>query len=260
MKMKNKAYKARLYDLQVELVKLQSWIRATGQRVIVVFEGRDSAGKGGTISAFQERVSRRVFRSVALPKPTDRERDQWYPQRYVQHFPAAGEVILFDRSWYNRAGVERVMGFSTEAQVQHFFRETPNFERSVVNSGIRLIKYWLEIDPEVQRERLESRVEDPRKHWKLSPMDVQAQVRWYNYSRARDDMMKHTDTVDAPWYIVPANDQRRARLNCIAHFLSQFDYFGEPFEVPEFPGINAADAYDDKASLAGRRFVPEAIK
>jgi len=257
MKMKNKEYKALLYDLQVELCKLQSWIRVTGQRVIVIFEGRDSAGKGGTIRAFQERVSKRVFRAVALPTPTDRELTQWYPQRYVQHFPAAGEVILFDRSWYNRAGVERVMGFCTQQQVEHFFRETPNFERSVVTSGIRLIKYWLEIDPEVQRERLKSRIEDPRKHWKLSPLDVEAQPRWYDYSRARDDMLRHTDTDDAPWYIVPANDQRRARLNCIAHFLSLFDYVGEPFEVPEFPRIGADEAYDDKASLTSHNFVPE---
>jgi len=251
--------KKSLKSLQVELCKLQDWLRETGERAIVVFEGRDTAGKGSMIRTIQERVSRRVFRSVALPKPSAEESTQWYFQRYVAHFPSAGEMVLFDRSWYNRAGVERVMGFCTEAQVQRFFANTPSFERAIVSAGIRLIKYWLEIDPEVQHKRLEERLEDPRKYWKLSPMDLQAQPRWYAYSRARDDMFRHTNIDEAPWYIVPSNDQRVARLNCISHLLSQFDYNGhayESLEVDAIPGVDEATAYDDRASLAGVRVVP----
>ncbi|MEM1411083.1 MAG: polyphosphate kinase 2 [Pseudomonadota bacterium] len=248
-----------LKKLQVELCKLQNWLQDSGERAIIIFEGRDSAGKGGMIKTIQERVSHRVFRSVALPKPTLEESSQWYFQRYIQHFPSAGEVILFDRSWYNRAGVERVMGFSDESQVARFFRNTPNFERSVTSSGITLLKYWLEIDPEVQEARLHERQEDPRKYWKLSPMDLEAQPRWYDYSRARDDMFKYTNIPEAPWYVVPSNDQKVARLNCISHLLSQFDYNGDDYESLDIdiPPVDESKAYDDQATLAQLPTVPQ---
>ena len=248
-----------LKSLQVELCKLQDWLQETGERAIIIFEGRDSAGKGGMIKTIQDRVSHRVFRGVALPKPTAEDSSQWHFQRYIQYFPSAGEVILFDRSWYNRAGVERVMGFCTEEQVQRFFRNTPNFERAIVSSGITLLKYWLEIDPEVQRERLLERQEDPRKYWKLSPMDLEAQPRWYDYSRARDEMFEHTDIPEAPWYVVPSNDQKTARLNCIAHLLSHFDYDHHDYDSLdlEIPGVDESKAYDDKASLARAKTVPQ---
>jgi polyphosphate kinase 2 len=223
-KMKNKQYEEHLKKLHAELVKLQLWVQHKGLRIVVVFEGRDTAGKGGVIKAITERVSPRVFRIVALPAPTEREKTQLYIQRYLMHFPAAGEVILFDRSWYNRAGVERVMGFCSEKEVERFLQLCPVWERGIVNSGIMLIKYWLEVTQEEQERRFESRIDDPRKTWKLSPMDVKAASRWYDYSRARDDMLLATDTQHAPWYIVDSNDQRRARLNCIAHFLSLIPY------------------------------------
>jgi polyphosphate kinase 2 len=223
-KMKNKEYEEHLKKLQGELVKLQLWVQDKGLRIVVVFEGRDTAGKGGVIKAISERVSPRVFRIVALPAPTEREKSQLYIQRYLTHFPAAGEVILFDRSWYNRAGVERVMGFCSEQEAERFLQLCPVWERGVVNSGITLVKYWLEVSEEEQQRRFESRIDDPRKTWKLSPMDVKAASRWYDYSRARDDMLLATDTQFAPWYIVNSNDQRRARLNCISHFLSLIPY------------------------------------
>ena len=223
-KMKNKEYEEHLKKLDAELVKLQLWTQREGLRVVVVFEGRDTAGKGGVIKAITERVSPRVFRIVALPAPTEREKSQLYIQRYLTHFPAAGEVILFDRSWYNRAGVERVMGFCSEKEAERFLQLCPVWERGVVNSGITLVKYWLEVSEEEQQRRFESRIDDPRKTWKLSPMDVKAASRWYDYSRARDDMLLATDTQFAPWYIVNSNDQRRARLNCISHFLSLIPY------------------------------------
>ena len=223
-KMKNKEYEEHVRKLHGELVKLQLWVQHEGLRIVVVFEGRDTAGKGGVIKAITERVSPRVFRIVALPAPTEREKTQLYIQRYLTHFPAAGEVILFDRSWYNRAGVERVMGFCSEEEAERFLQLTPLFERGVVNSGITLIKYWLEVTEEEQQRRFESRINDPRKTWKLSPMDVKAHGRWYDYSRARDDMLLATDTQFAPWYIVDSNDQRRARLNCISHLLSLIPY------------------------------------
>jgi polyphosphate kinase 2 len=223
-KMKNKEYEAHLKKLQGELVKLQLWVQHKGLRIVVVFEGRDTAGKGGVIKAITERVSPRVFRIVALPAPTEREKSQLYIQRYLTHFPAAGEVILFDRSWYNRAGVERVMGFCSEQEAERFLQLCPVWERGVVNSGITLIKYWLEVTEEEQQRRFESRLDDPRKIWKLSPMDVKAHSRWYDYSRARDDMLLATDTQHAPWNIVDSNDQRRGRLNCIAHLLSLIPY------------------------------------
>jgi len=223
-KMKNKEYEEQLKKLQGELVKLQLWVQHRGLRIVVVFEGRDTAGKGGVIKAISERVSPRVFRIVALPTPTEREKSQLYIQRYLTHFPAAGEVILFDRSWYNRAGVERVMGFCSEKEAERFLQLCPVWERGVVNSGITLVKYWLEVSEDEQQRRFESRIADARKIWKLSPMDVKAASRWYDYSRARDDMLLATDTQFAPWHILDSNDQRRGRLNCISHFLSLIPY------------------------------------
>jgi polyphosphate kinase 2 len=223
-KMKNKEYEGHLKKLQGELVKLQLWAQHEGLRIVVVFEGRDTAGKGGVIKAITERVSPRVFRIVALPAPTEREKSELYIQRYLTHFPAAGEIVIFDRSWYNRAGVERVMGFCSEKEAERFLQVCPVWERAVVNSGITIIKYWLEVTEEEQRRRFESRIDDPRKIWKLSPMDVKAASRWYDYSRARDDMLLATDTQYAPWYVVDSHDQRRGRLNCIAHLLSLIPY------------------------------------
>jgi len=223
-KMKNKEYEEHLKKLDAELVKLQLWTQREGLRVVVVFEGRDSAGKGGAIKAITERVSPRVFRIVALPSPTEREKSQLYLQRYMAHMPAAGEIVLFDRSWYNRAGVERVMGFCSEKDVERFLQLCPAFERVLIGSGIILIKYWFEVSQDEQTRRFESRIDDPRKIWKLSPMDLESHRRWYDYSRARDDMLQATDTQWSPWYIVDSNDQRRARLNCITHLLGLIPY------------------------------------
>src|SRR5438874_7576727 len=218
-KMKRKEYEKHLHNLQVELCRLQDWVKAEGLRVIVVFEGRDAAGKGGTIKAITERVSPRVFRTVALPAPSEREKTQMYVQRYIQHFPAAGEIVIFDRSWYNRTGVEYVMGFCTNEQYQGFVDNCPKFESHFVQSGIMLIKFWLEVGQEEQQRRFEARIEDPLRRWKLSPMDVESYARWYDYSRARDMMLDATDTKDAPWYVVRSDDKARARLNCIAQLL-----------------------------------------
>jgi polyphosphate kinase 2 len=223
-KLKRKDFERDLAKLHGELVKVQLWVKQEGRRIIVVFEGRDTAGKGGVIKRITERVSPRVFRVVALPAPTDRERSQLYIQRYLAHFPAAGEVVIFDRSWYNRAGVERVMGFCSEDEAQRFLQVCPIWERTIVDSGIQLIKYWLEISQDEQTRRFESRINDPRKIWKLSPMDLESHRRWYDYSRARDEMLMATDMPFAPWYIVDADDQRRARLNCISHLLSLIPY------------------------------------
>jgi len=224
-KLSNKEYEAELYKLHVELVKLQAWILHTGAKVCIVFEGRDGAGKGGTIKALTERASPRVFRVVALPAPTEREKGQMYMQRYLPHMPAMGEVVIFDRSWYNRAGVERVMGFCTEDQVKNFLTEgAPLAERAIVESGITLLKYWLEVSPEEQTRRLEARIQDKRKTWKLSPMDLKSYNRWYDYSRARDDMFKSTDTEYAPWLVADSNDKRRVRLNIIADILARIPY------------------------------------
>src|SRR5947208_4853967 len=219
-KLKRKDYEKELRRLQAELCLLQEWMKREGNRVILVFEGRDGAGKGGTIKAITERVSPRVFRVVALPAPSDREKSQLYIQRYLQHFPAAGEVVIFDRSWYNRAGVECVMEFCTDDQYQRFIELCPKFENHIVSSGIILIKFWLEVGQEEQERRFEARIEDPLRQWKLSPMDVESYARWYDYSRARDMMLEATDGKEAPWCIVPSDDKRRARLNCIAHLLS----------------------------------------
>jgi polyphosphate kinase 2 len=223
-KMKRKEYERQMRILHGELVAMQEWVKEAGAKVCVVFEGRDTAGKGGTIKRITERVSPRVFRVVALPTPTEREKSQMYVQRYVQHFPAAGEVVIFDRSWYNRAGVERVMGFCTPEDADRFLALAPAVERAMTESGIVLLKYWLEVSPEEQTRRLESRINDPRKIWKLSPMDLKSYSRWFDYSRARDAMFAATDTAWAPWYIADANDKKRARLNIISHLLSQVPY------------------------------------
>lgn len=234
-KLKRKAYDKALEKLHVELVKLQEWVKHKGLKVCIVFEGRDGAGKGGTIKAITERVSPRVFRVIALPAPTEREKSQMYAQRYLPHLPAAGEVVIFDRSWYNRAGVERVMGFCTEEQSRQFLQVVPHFERLMVASGIILLKYWLEVSPEEQTRRLEGRIDDGRKIWKLSPMDLKSYSRWYDYSRARDDMFKATDTDFAPWYAARSDDKRRARLNIISHLLGKIPYKSAPREKVKLP-------------------------
>lgn len=222
--MKKKYYEKELKKLQIELAKLQKWVKANGLRVVVVFEGRDAAGKGGTIKRITRRTNSRICRVVALDKPTEKEQSQWYFQRYVKQLPSAGEIVLFDRSWYNRAGVERVMGFCTEDQVEEFFRSCPEFERMLVRSGIILIKYWFSVSEEVQEERFRSRMEDRTKRWKLSPMDLESRRRWVEYSKAKDDMFRYTDTKQSPWYVVDGDDKRKARLNCIHHLLNQIDY------------------------------------
>ena len=256
-KLKRKNYEAELRELQAELCHLQEWVRLTGARIIVVFEGRDAAGKGGTIRALTERVSPRVFRTVALPAPSDREKSQMHVQRYLAHFPAAGEIVIFDRSWYNRAGVERVMGFSTKQQYEHFLEVCPEFEKQVVRDGIRLIKYWLEVSDREQKRRFLARIEHPLRQWKLSPMDLPSRRKWYAYSRTRDAMLTATDTPHAPWYIVRADDKRAARLNCLAHFLSLIPYEKVRREKVKLPRRSRKGAYDDAASLEGRRFVPD---
>ena len=223
-KLKARQYEKELARLHVEVVKLQEWVKAKGVKICIVFEGRDGAGKGGTIKALTERVSPRVFRVIALTSPTEREKSQMYLQRYLPHMPAAGEVVIWDRSWYNRAGVERVMGFCTEEQVKRFLQRVPDFEKLVVESGIILLKYWMEVSMEEQTRRLEGRIDDGRKIWKLSPMDLESYSRWYDYSRARDEMFQATDTAWAPWYVVKSDDKKRARLNLITHLLSRIPY------------------------------------
>jgi polyphosphate kinase 2 len=256
-KMKRKEFEKELGKLQTELCRLQDWVVHKGLRVIVVFEGRDAAGKGGTIKAITERVSPRVFRVVALPAPSDREKTQLYAQRYIQHFPAAGEVIIFDRSWYNRAGVEYVMGFCTEGQYEEFLVNCPKFESHIVTSGIILIKFWLEVGQEEQRKRFEARIEDPLRQWKLSPMDLESYARWYTYSHARDMMLAATDIEQAPWYIVRSDDKRRARLNCIAHLLTLIPYKEVRRDKVKLPKRSSKGDYDDQATLKDRIFVPE---
>jgi len=244
-KLKRKDYERELARLHVEFVKLQRWVVHKGLKVCIVFEGRDGAGKGGAIKAIIDRVSPRVFRVVALPAPTEREKSQMYMQRYVPHFPAAGEVVIFDRSWYNRAGVERVMGFSDEELVAKFLKITPLLERGMVDSGIHLIKYWLEVSMEEQTKRLEDRIDDPRKIWKLSPMDLKSYNRWYDYSRARDEMFAATDLPFAPWFVVRTDDKRRARLNLITHLLKQIPYKRAPREKIELPKRQKRGGYRD---------------
>jgi polyphosphate kinase 2 len=244
-KLKRKAYEQELADLHVELVKLQEWVKSTGAKICVLFEGRDGAGKGGTIKAITERVSPRVFRVVALPAPTEREKSQMYVQRYIRHLPAAGEIVIFDRSWYNRAGVERVMGFCTEEESKHFLKVTPAVERAIIESGVILLKYWLEVSPEEQTRRLEARIHDGRKVWKLSPMDLKSYSRWYDYSRARDEMFDATDSSWAPWFVAHSDDKRRARLNIITHLLSKIPYEDVPREKVKLPKRQKRGDYKD---------------
>ena len=228
-------FEKELLRLQTELCRLQAWAKEAGTRAVVIFEGRDAAGKGGVIKRITERVSPRVFRIVALPAPTEREKSQMYMQRYVEHLPAAGEIMLFDRSWYNRAGVERVMGFCTDEEYERFLRSVPLFERALVDDGIILIKYFFDVSRKVQEDRFKARAEDPRKHWKLSPMDVESWARWWDYTAAYERMIQETDSDYAPWYKVPADDKRTARLNCISHMLSKIPYEEIPFELPDLP-------------------------
>jgi polyphosphate kinase 2 len=255
--MKRKKYEKALEQLQVELCHLQEWVKEKKLRVIIVFEGRDGAGKGGTIRALTERVSPRVFRVVALPAPSDREKSQMYMQRYMRHFPAAGEVVIFDRSWYNRAGVERVMGFCTTEQYERFLNLCPEMERYIVSGGTILIKLWLEVSNAEQQRRFEARISDPRRQWKLSPMDLPSRAKWYEYSRARDRMLKKTDTKTAPWYIVRSDDKKAARLNTIAHILKRIPYKKLSHKRVTLPPRSRKGAYNDQKSLRGRRFIKE---
>jgi polyphosphate kinase 2 len=255
--LKGKAYLKELRRLQVELCHLQEWVKTTGERVIVVFEGRDAAGKGGTIAAITERVSPRVFRKVALPTPSDREKSQMYMQRYFAHFPAAGEIVIFDRSWYNRAGIEYVLGFCSKEQHRRFLEICPSFEKQIVDSGIRLLKYWLEVQPGEQKRRFEARIEDPLRQWKLSPTDMESRRLWYDYSRARDMMLEATDTRHAPWNIVRSDDKKRARLNCIAHLLGEIPYRRVPRKKIKLADRSGKRAYDDQATMSKRRWIDE---
>jgi polyphosphate kinase 2 len=256
-KLKRKDYEKTLSKLQTELSLLQDWVKRTGERIIVIFEGRDAAGKGGTIRALTERVSPRTFRVVALPAPSDREKSQMYVQRYIAHFPAAGEIVIFDRSWYNRAGVEYVMGFCTKEQHKRFLEVCPEFEKQITDNGIRLIKYWLEVSNKEQKERFEARVEDTMRQWKLSAMDLPSRERWYDYSRARDKMLEATDTDFAPWHLLRSDDKRRARLNLISHFLSLIPYEASPQKKVKIPPRDKSKAYDDDATIKDRRWIEE---
>ena len=259
-KLKRKEYEKQMLQLQTELCLVQDWVKATGQRIVIIFEGRDAAGKGGTIRAITERCSPRVFRIVALPAPSDREKSQLYIQRYLPHFPAAGEVIIFDRSYYNRAGVEHVLGFCSDDQHREFLNLCPNFEKIMVGNGIRLIKYWLEVNEKEQERRFEARIEDPLRQWKLSPTDLESRRRWYDYSRARDRMLDATDTPWAPWHIVRSDSKKHARLNCVRHLLSLLPY--EKVEKPKvkMPKRSNKRAYDDVATMKDRRWITEYYK
>jgi polyphosphate kinase len=254
-KVKRDVYETRMADLQLELVRLQYWVKQQGLKVVLIFEGRDAAGKGGTIKRLTEPLNPRGATVVALPAPTEREKTQWYFQRYVPHLPAAGEIVLFDRSWYNRAGVERVMGFCTEREYEEFMRSCPEFERMLLRSGIQVIKYWFSVSDEEQERRFQARVHDPMRRWKLSPMDLESRARWVAYSRAKDEMFRYTDIKVAPWHVVEADDKRRARLNCIAHLLSLIDYEDltpPPLELPP----RAEDPYV-RPPLEEQTFVPQ---
>jgi polyphosphate kinase len=256
-KMRRKAYEKELRKLQVQLCHLQEWVREKKLRVIILFEGRDAAGKGGTIKAITEKVSPRVFRVVALPAPSDREKSQLFLQRYIQQFPAGGEIVIFDRSWYNRAGVEYVMGFCTPEEHKRFLSLCPQIEQFAVDGGIILIKLWLEVGMDEQERRFEARIEDPMRQWKLSPMDTASFQRWYDYSRARDMMFKATDTKHAPWHIIRSNDKRRARLNCISHILETIPYKRVSRDKVKLPKRSDKGRYNDQASLRGMKFVTE---
>src|SRR5215467_1319352 len=254
-KMKRKLYEKELRKLQVELCHLQEWVKAKGLKIIIVFEGRDTAGKGGAIKAITERVSSRTFRVIALPAPSERQKSQLYIQRFVEYFPAAGEIVIFDRSWYNRAGVERVMGFVDRKVCERFLELCPPVEREIIDSGIILIKLWLEVNMEEQDRRFAARIDDPLRQWKLSPMDLESYGRWYDYSRARDAMLKHTDSKNTPWFIVRSDDKRKGRLNCIAHILKTIPYKKIHRPKVKLPKRSRKAAYDDQAPLKGRRFV-----
>jgi len=254
--LEKKFYERELRRLQIELVKLQEWVKQEGLKVIVIFEGRDAAGKGGVIKRITESLSPRIVRVVALPAPTERERNQWYFQRYVANLPASGEMVLFDRSWYNRAGVERVMGFCTEEEYREFLRSCPEFERMLVRSGVILIKYWFSVSDDEQERRFQSRIEDPTKRWKLSPMDLESRTRWVEYSRAKDEMFKYTDIKQAPWWVVNSDDKMRARLNCISHLLSMIPYKDltpKPIKLPE----RQDDVGYVRPPFSDQTFVPE---
>jgi len=255
-KLDKKFYESELGRLQVELVKLQEWVKNNGMRVIVIFEGRDAAGKGGVIKRITESLNPRIVRVVALPAPTEREATQWYFQRYVAHFPAAGEIVLFDRSWYNRAGVERVMGFCTDEEYREFMRSCPEFERMLVRSGIKVIKYWFSVSDEEQERRFQARIDDPTKRWKLSPMDLGSRTHWIEYSQAKDEMFKYTDIKQAPWWVVNSDDKKRARLNCISHLLGQINYKDltpEPIELP----TRQSDIGYIRPPFSDQTFIPE---
>lgn len=254
--MDRRLYFKELLKLQLELIKLQDWVEATGERVVVLFEGRDSAGKGGVIKRITQRLNPRICRVVALNKPTEKERTQWYFQRYVDHLPSGGEIVLFDRSWYNRAGVERVMGFASPRQVDEFLSDAPEFERMIVRSGVRLVKYWFSISDEEQQLRFLMRIHDPLKQWKLSPMDLQSRVRWEDYTKAKEEMFMRTNIPEAPWYVVEANDKRRARLNCIAHLLSLIPYEEVPRETVTLPDRVSNPNYE-RSALPRELYVPE---
>ena len=259
-KISKKVYESELARLQVELIKLQAWVQENGEKVVVIFEGRDAAGKGGTIKRITERLNPRVCRVVALPAPTEREKTQWYFQRYVEHLPAAGEIVLLDRSWYNRAGVEKVMGFCTDDEYIEFMRSCPEFERMLIRSGIRLIKYWFSVSDHEQEKRFQSRLKDITKHWKLSPMDLESRDRWMEYSKAKDAMFAHTDIKQAPWHVVDADVKKKARLNCISHFLSQFDYQGLTIKrIKELPPRKEEGSYI-RPPISDQTFVPDNYK
>ena len=245
VKMSNKEYEKEMFKLQTELVKLQEWVKATGARIVIIFEGRDAAGKGGTIKRIAERVSPRVFRVIALPAPTERQKTQIYWQRYIEQLPSGGEIIIFDRSWYNRAGVEHVMGFCNKQDYLKFLKGCPAFENALVNDGIILLKYWLEVNEKEQHRRFVARIKDTSKRWKLSPMDLESHRRWYDYSAARDAMLAATDTAFAPWYIVPSDDKKRARLNCISDILSRIPYEEIPYKAPKLPPRQKPHGYQE---------------
>jgi polyphosphate kinase 2 len=256
-KLKNKEYAKELRKLQEELCRLQDWVKYKGLRVVIVFEGRDAAGKGGTIKALTERVSPRVFRLVALPAPSDREKSQLFFQRYLQHFPAAGEVVIFDRSWYNRAGVEYVMGFCSREEHERFLELCPMMENYIASAGIQIIKIWLEVSDKEQKRRFEARIKDPLRQWKLSPMDLPSRSKWFEYSRARDMMLDATDSAHAPWYVLNSDDKERARLNCIAHILHTIPHGEVPHKKISLPDRSMKGSYDDQATLKGRKFIKE---
>jgi len=254
-KIGKKEYEAEIFRLQVELVKLQEWVKATNARIVILFEGRDAAGKGGIIKRIMERVSPRIFRVVALPAPTERQKTQLHAQRYIEQLPAGGEIVIFDRSWYNRAAVEFVMGFCSKEEHRQFLRDCPTFEGFLVSQGIILLKYWLEVSKKEQHKRFVERIKDPSKRWKLSPMDLESHRRWYDYSRARDAMLAATDTAASPWYVIPSNDKKRARLNCIAHILTSIPYEEIPYAPPKLPPREKRRGYVEPKQI--RRTVPQ---